>query len=208
VRVIIGNSMGGMHVWLWGGRYPDFADALVPMVSQPFEMASRNWMLRRLMIETIKADPDYKGGDYTAQPKAMKMAAVFYSTATNGGDIAYQIAVPTRAAADKLVDERLAAPFTADANDFIYAWESSAPTTRRRACRRSPRRCWPSTPPTTSATRPSPASPNRRSARSRARSCCSSREPGQPRARQRRAGEAVCEGAGAWLAGVPRRGGD
>ena len=45
VRVIIGNSMGGMHVWLWGGRYPDFADALVPMVSQPFEMASRNWML-------------------------------------------------------------------------------------------------------------------------------------------------------------------
>ncbi len=126
VRVIIGNSMGGMHVWLWGGRYPDFADALVPMVSQPFEMASRNWMLRRLMIETIKADPDYKGGDYTAQPKAMKMAAVFYNTATNGGDIAYQIAVPTRAAADKLVDERLAAPFTADANDFIYAWESSA----------------------------------------------------------------------------------
>ena len=53
------------------------------------------------------------------------MAAVFYSTATNGGDIAYQIAVPTRAAADKLVDERLAAPFTADANDFIYAWQSS-----------------------------------------------------------------------------------
>ncbi len=125
VRVIIGNSMGGMHVWLWGGRYPDFADALVPLVSQPFEMASRNWMLRRLMIETIKADPDYKGGDYTAQPKAMKMAAVFYSTATNGGDIALQIAAPTRAAADKLVDERLAAPFTADANDFIYAWESS-----------------------------------------------------------------------------------
>jgi homoserine O-acetyltransferase len=125
VRLILGNSMGGMHVWLWGGRYPDFADALVPMVSQPFEMASRNWMLRRLMIETIKADPDYKGGEYTAQPKAMKMAAVFYNTATNGGDIAYQIAVPTRAAADKLVDDRLAAPFNADANDFIYAWESS-----------------------------------------------------------------------------------
>ena len=125
-RLIIGNSMGGMHVWLWGGRHPDFADALVPMVSQPFEMASRNWMLRRLMIETIKADPGYNGGDYTAQPRAMKMAAVFYATATNGGDIAYQIQAPTRAAADKLVDERLAAPFTADANDFIYAWESSA----------------------------------------------------------------------------------
>lgn len=125
VRLILGNSMGGMHVWLWAGRYPDFADALVPMVSQPFEMASRNWMLRRLMIETIRADPDYRGGEYTAQPKALKMAAVFYNTATNGGDIAYQLAVPTREAADRLVDERLAAPFTADANDFIYAWESS-----------------------------------------------------------------------------------
>ena len=126
VRVIVGNSMGGMHVWLWGGRYPDYADALVPMVSQPFEMASRNWMLRRLLIETIKADPGYAGGEYAAQPKTMKMAAVFYNTATNGGDAAYQIAVPTRAAADKLVDERLLAPFTADANDFIYAWESAA----------------------------------------------------------------------------------
>jgi homoserine O-acetyltransferase len=126
VRLIIGNSMGGMHAWLWGGRYPEFADALVPMVSQPAPMASRNWMLRRLMIETIKADPEYNNGDYTAQPKFMKLAAVFYATATNGGDLAWQKLAPTRAAADKLVEERLKAPFTADANDYIYAWESSA----------------------------------------------------------------------------------
>ncbi len=126
VRVIVGNSMGGMHVWLWAGRYPAFADALVPMVSQPFEMASRNWMLRRLMIETIRQDPGYEGGNYAAQPKAMKLAAVFYGAATNGGDLAYQMLAPTRASADRLVDERLAQPFTADANDFIYAWESSA----------------------------------------------------------------------------------
>jgi homoserine O-acetyltransferase len=126
VRLIIGNSMGGMHAWLWGGRYPDFADALAPMASQPTEMASRNWMLRRLIIETIRRDPAYNNGDYAAQPPSMKLANVFYATATNGGDLAYQKLAPTRAAADKLVDERLAAPFTADANDWIWAWESSA----------------------------------------------------------------------------------
>ena len=126
VRLIIGNSMGGMHTWLWGGRYPDFADALVPMASQPTPMASRNWMMRRLMIETIKQDPAYNNGDYAEQPKAMRLAAVFYATGTSGGDLAYQKLAPTRAAADKMVDERLKAPFSADANDYIYAWESSA----------------------------------------------------------------------------------
>ena len=57
VRLIIGNSMGGMHVWLWGEKYPDYMDALVPMASQPTAMASRNWMLRRMMLETIRNDP-------------------------------------------------------------------------------------------------------------------------------------------------------
>jgi homoserine O-acetyltransferase len=125
LRLIIGNSMGGMHTWIWGGKYPDAMDALVPMASQPTEMASRNWMLRRLMIETIRNDPDYKDGNYTAQPRSMKLAAVFYQTATNGGNLAYQKLAPNRAQADKMVDERLAAPFRADANDFVYAWDSS-----------------------------------------------------------------------------------
>ncbi len=126
LRLVIGNSMGGMHTWIWGTRYPDAMDAVVPMAAQPTEMSSRNWMLRRLMIETIKADPDYKDGNYTAQPKSMRLANVFYSTATNGGDQGLQRQAPTRAAADKLVNERLAAPFAADANDFLYQWASSA----------------------------------------------------------------------------------
>jgi homoserine O-acetyltransferase/O-succinyltransferase len=125
LRLVIGNSMGGMHAWIWGVKYPDAMDALVPMASQPTEMASRNWMLRRLMIETIRSDPDYNNGNYTAQPRSMKLASVFYATGTNGGNLAYQKLAPTRAQADKLVDDRLAAPFRADANDFIYAWESS-----------------------------------------------------------------------------------
>ena len=125
LRLVIGNSMGGMHAWIWGVKYPDAMDALVPMASQPTEMASRNWMMRRLMIETIRSDPDYNNGNYTAQPRSMKLASVFYATGTNGGTLAYQKLAPTRAQADKLVDDRLAAPFRADANDFIYAWELS-----------------------------------------------------------------------------------
>jgi homoserine O-acetyltransferase/O-succinyltransferase len=125
LRLVMGNSMGGMHAWIWGVKYPDAMDALVPMASQPTEMASRNWMMRRLMIETIRSDPDYNNGNYTTQPRSMKLASVFYATATNGGTLAYQKLAPTRAQADKLVDDRLNAPFRADANDFIYAWESS-----------------------------------------------------------------------------------
>jgi homoserine O-acetyltransferase/O-succinyltransferase len=123
--LVIGNSMGGMHAWLWGVKYPDYMDALVPMASQPTEMASRNWMLRRLLIDTVRSDPGYNAGNYTEQPRAMRMANVFFAIATNGGTLAYQKLAPTGAAADKLVDDRLSAPFNADANDFIYQWESS-----------------------------------------------------------------------------------
>ncbi len=126
LRLVIGNSMGGMHAWVWGVRYPDMMDAIVPMASQPTAMSSRNWMMRRLMIETIKADPDYRNGDYTTQPKSLGLANVVYATGTNGGDLAYQRLAPTREAADKMVDQRLAAPPPADANDFIWQWASSA----------------------------------------------------------------------------------
>jgi homoserine O-acetyltransferase len=126
VRLIIGNSMGGMQAWLWGERYPDYMDALVPMAAQPTAMASRNWMLRRMMLEAIRQDPDYKDGNYTTQPRAMKLATVFFGIATSGGTLRYQKVAPTRELADKLVDARLAEPMTADANDFLWAWGSSA----------------------------------------------------------------------------------
>jgi homoserine O-acetyltransferase/O-succinyltransferase len=125
LRLVIGNSMGGMHTWLWGVKYPDFMDALVPMASQPTAMASRNWMLRRLIIDSIRNDPDWKDGNYTTQPKAFRTAAVFYNIATNGGTLATQKATPTREAADKLLDQRLAALTNADANDYLYQWDAS-----------------------------------------------------------------------------------
>jgi homoserine O-acetyltransferase/O-succinyltransferase len=125
LRLVIGNSMGGMHTWIWGERYPAFMDVLVPMASQPTEMAARNWMLRRIMLETIRNDPDYKDGNYTTQPRMMKYAIAAYGIASAGGTLAYQALAPTAAAADKMVDERLAVPVTADANDFIYQWDAS-----------------------------------------------------------------------------------
>jgi homoserine O-acetyltransferase len=125
LRLVLGNSMGGMQTWMWGVNHPDLMDALVPMASQPTEMAARNWMMRRLLIEAIRNDPEYNNGDYTTQPRAMKLANVTFAIGTSGGTLAYQKLAPTREQADKLVDERLAAPFNADANDFIYQWESS-----------------------------------------------------------------------------------
>jgi homoserine O-acetyltransferase len=125
LRLVIGNSMGGMHAWLWGVRYPEFMDALVPMACQPTEMSGRNWMMRRMLIDAVRKDPDWKGGDYVAQPAALRIAAVFFGVATIGGSQAYYKAAPTREKADKLLDDRLAAPFTADANDYLYQWEAS-----------------------------------------------------------------------------------
>ena len=70
LRLVMGNSMGGMVTWSWGVKYPAFMDGLVPLASQPSAMASRNWALRRMTIETIKRDPDWKDGNYTSQPRS------------------------------------------------------------------------------------------------------------------------------------------
>jgi homoserine O-acetyltransferase len=125
VKLIIGQSMGGMLAWTWGETFPDFMSVLVPMGSQPTAMAGRNWILRRMMIEMIKADPAWNGGNYTAQPPSFKLAASFFSMATGGGTRTLQRTAPTRALADKIVDEKLADRFTADANDYIYAYDAS-----------------------------------------------------------------------------------
>lgn len=125
LRLVLGNSMGGMHAWLWATRFPDAMEAVVPMASQPTAMASRNWMLRRLMVEQIRRDPAYAGGNYTSQPESLRQANVFYATATNGGTLNLQATAPTREAADRIVEQRLGAPITADANDFVYQWDSS-----------------------------------------------------------------------------------
>jgi homoserine O-acetyltransferase len=125
LRLVIGNSMGGMQTWIWGTRYPGEMDALVPMACQPSEMSSRNWILRRLIVDSITNDPEWNGGNYTKQPKSAQFASVFFNFATNGGDQALYKAAPTRAQADAMLDARLKAAFPADANDTLYQWASS-----------------------------------------------------------------------------------
>jgi homoserine O-acetyltransferase len=125
VRLVLGNSMGGMHTWLWAQKYPDFMDIAVPMASLPTEMSGRNWMTRRLIIDSIRNDPEWMNGNYTKQPRSAQFASVFYGIATSGGNQALQKAAPTREKADQLLDQRLSAPFRGDANDLLYQWESS-----------------------------------------------------------------------------------
>ena len=72
LRLVMGTSMGGMHTWLWGVKYPGFMDALVPMAAQGAEMSARNWVLRRLLVEAVRQDPDYNGGNYSAPPRGLK----------------------------------------------------------------------------------------------------------------------------------------
>jgi len=125
VRMVLGNSMGGMHAWLWGIRYPDYMDVLVPMASMPSAMSGRNWMMRRLIIDSIRNDPEWMNGNYAQQPRSLQFASVFYSIGTSGGNQALQRQAPSREQADQFLDQRLKARFAADANDNLYQWDAS-----------------------------------------------------------------------------------
>lgn len=125
VRLIIGNSMGGMHTWVWGIRYPDFADALVPMASLPAPMAGRNWMMRRMVIDSVRTDPAWNNGDYTEQPPNLRIASAWFGIATSNGTMRLHALGPTSKEADAFVDERLAKQTVGDANDVMYQWDSS-----------------------------------------------------------------------------------
>ena len=127
LRLVIGNSMGGMHTWLWGVKYPDFMDALVPMASQPTAMVEPQLDDAALLIVDRSATiPDWKDGNYTTQPTRLPDGRRC-STASPPAAARWPITklAPTRERPTSLLDERLAAPFTADANDFLYQWDAS-----------------------------------------------------------------------------------
>lgn len=125
LRLVLGNSMGGMQTWMWAQRYPDTMDIAVPMASLPTEMSGRNWMLRRMLTESIRNDPEWMGGNYVNQPRSLQFASVFYGMATIGGNQGLFKVAPTREKADALLKQRLTGPFAGDANDHLYQWESS-----------------------------------------------------------------------------------
>ena len=125
LRLVMGQSMGGMLTWVWGETYPDFMDGLVPLAATPAAMSGRNWITRRMLIETIKSDPAWNNGDYASQPRSLKIANATFGFATSGGNMGLLKRAPTAAAGDALVEAQLAGPVTGDANDVIYQMEAS-----------------------------------------------------------------------------------
>jgi homoserine O-acetyltransferase len=125
LRLVLGNSMGGMQTWMWAHKYPDMMDIAVPMASLPSPMSGRNWMLRRMLTESIRKDPLWMDGNYTQQPPSWQFASVFYATATNGGHLGLQKIAPSSEKGDALLKQRLSAKFAGDANDHLFQWESS-----------------------------------------------------------------------------------
>jgi homoserine O-acetyltransferase len=124
-RLIMGTSMGGMHTWLWGQRYPEFMDALLPLASLPTQIAGRNRAWRRVVIDAIRHDPQWRGGEYVAQPQSLRTAAeMLFLVSSNS--VRRQQQAPTLADADKVLDDYVASFMkTMDASDVLYALEAS-----------------------------------------------------------------------------------
>ena len=123
LRLIIGSSMGGMHAWMWAEMYPDLEDGVVPISCQPIEISGRNWISRRAAAEAIRHDPGWNNGDYETNPSYYIWTAAANSLRTES-DARIQELAPTRAAADKLYEERLAQVAKGDANDALWAIEA------------------------------------------------------------------------------------
>ena len=126
LRLVLGTSMGCMHSWVWGETYPDFMDALMPLACLPVQIAGRNRVWRDMVIQGIRQDPDWKGGDYTTEPHAAVQISADFLIIAGSAPLVMQKNLPTRDAADKYVDDtvkRTAAGL--DANDFLYAVSAS-----------------------------------------------------------------------------------
>ncbi len=125
LRLVLGNSAGGMQTWVWGEMYPDFMDALAPMAALPMPMSGRNWMMRRMLIDGIRNDPDWNGGKYTSQPQAWPQALAYFRLATSGGTRAVYKNASTREETDGVIAASLEAGTPLDANDVLYAYMAS-----------------------------------------------------------------------------------
>jgi homoserine O-acetyltransferase len=125
LRLVLGQSMGGMHTWHWGETYPDFMDALMPLASLPTQISGRNRVWRRVIIDAIRNDPAWAGGEYTAEPPAVRTALeVLWLMSSN--PVLRQQEAPTRAQADQLLDRSVAEQLrSADANDILYQVSAS-----------------------------------------------------------------------------------
>jgi homoserine O-acetyltransferase len=126
LRLVMGTSMGGMHTWLWGELHPEFMDALLPLASLPSQISGRNRAWRRIVIDSIRNDPAWSGGEYRDQPPSIRTAAEMLYLMSNN-PVERQKEAPTREQADRVLDTFVARTMRAmDANDVLYALESSS----------------------------------------------------------------------------------
>jgi homoserine O-acetyltransferase len=126
LRLVMGTSMGGMHTWLWGEMFPGFMDALMPLASLPTQIAGRNRMMRRMVIDSIRSDPEWKGGEYAAPPRAGLTAAIYTLLFMTSSPLQWQKTAPTREAADRFFDEQVRTRLESmDANDTLYQFDAS-----------------------------------------------------------------------------------
>ena len=124
-RLVMGTSMGGMHTWLWGQMHPEFMDALLPLASLPGQISGRNRAWRRLVIDAIRNDPEWQGGDYTRQPQSLRTGAQMLWLMSSNPVLRQQQA-GTREKTDEELDKFVADYLkTGDANDMLYALEAS-----------------------------------------------------------------------------------
>ena len=125
LRLVLGTSMGGMQTWVWGEAHPEFMDALVPLASLPTQISGRNRAWRRIVMDAIRDDPQWHGGDYEAQPPGLR-AAVGVLYFMSGNPLTRQAQGPTLAAADRSFDAETAGMLSGmDANDLLYAVDAS-----------------------------------------------------------------------------------
>jgi len=123
--LVMGTSMGCMHSWLWAERYPDVMDGVVPLACFPTQIAGRNRMWRKMVIDDIRTDPDWKRGDYTTQPRGLRAALQLLFTA-GSAPLVQQRLGPTRDSADAYITRWLDTRFAeTDANDLMYQVDAS-----------------------------------------------------------------------------------
>jgi homoserine O-acetyltransferase/O-succinyltransferase len=125
LRLVMGTSMGGMHTWLWAEQHPDFMDAAMPLASQPIEIAGRNRMMRRIIMDAIRTSPDWNQGEYTQQPHGLA-AALDVLLIMGSSPLQMQKEEPTRDKADDFLETYVSARSkTTDANDMLYYFDAS-----------------------------------------------------------------------------------
>jgi homoserine O-acetyltransferase/O-succinyltransferase len=126
LRLVLGTSMGAMHCWVWGEMYPGFVDGLVPLASAPTQIAGRNRVMRKMIMDSITRDPAWKNGEYTDQPRDGLRGAINILMMMTSSPLQWHKVAPTRDAADKWYEDQINARVAAtDANDMLYQYNAS-----------------------------------------------------------------------------------